>query len=86
MMLKILKGLAETGGVKIGTLKVLAAINEFGPMQVSGIAEVSGMSERSAWTHRTRAVELKLIKRVVDDDKTRATYDLTDKTKLLFNQ
>ncbi len=93
-ILPTLKALNDQKGLQLNMLIVLAALNEYGAMTVSGIAVVTGIDEGLIYTGlRKRAVSNKLIEservRLGSDGKKNryasALYKLTPEISLIMS-
>ncbi len=77
--------LSGVKGLSVNTLKILAAINESGPLSVFCIHAETGLSERTVTKLRIQAVNNKLIQQTPSSDRRLGVYELTPKLKELMN-
>ena len=77
--------LSGVKGLSVNTLKILAALNESGPLNVFCIHAATGIPERTVSGLRARAVNNKLIQRTPTSDRRQCVYELTPKIKELMN-
>ncbi|MEH6347758.1 MAG: MarR family winged helix-turn-helix transcriptional regulator [Bermanella sp.] len=77
--------LSAVKGLSVNTLKILAALNEKGPLNVFCIHAETGLPERTVSALRARAVYNELIQRTASSDRRQCVYELTPKLKELMN-
>jgi len=83
-MHKTLTKLNRKKGMSLNMLKVLAALNELGPLNVFNIHAETGIAERTVGTIRARAVNLGFIQRTEFSDRRQCVYELAPTIKALF--
>lgn len=84
-MHRTLTKLHRIKGMSLSMLKILAALNELGPLNVFGIHAETHLSERSVGRLRAVAVNLGFIQRTDFSDRRQCVYELTPDIKELMN-